>query len=100
MGMIFDELFGHGRCNRILCNPCDGRRHRRSRLHGSNLLPLLLLVRDSELVFHLHAKLVGGAAELTHQLAELTREFGQLLRTKEEEGENKEKGAIAEARHN
>src|ERR1700733_6954187 len=45
------------------------------RFHGSDFFSLLLLVGDAQLFFHLHAKLVGGAAELGHELAELAREF-------------------------
>ena len=48
---------------------------------------LLRLVGDAELFFHLHAELVGGAAELGHELAELAGEFGQLLRPEEKQGE-------------
>ena len=56
-------------------------------LHGGDLFLLLGLFGDAELFFHLHAELVGGAAELGHELAELTGELGQLLRTEEKQGE-------------
>jgi hypothetical protein len=39
------------------------------------------------LLFHLGAELVGGAAEVGHELAELAREDGQLLWAEEEESE-------------
>ncbi len=54
---------------------------------------------DAELVFHLHAELVGGAAELGHELAQLAGEFGQLLRAEEEQGEEEDECAVLKARH-
>ena len=69
-------------------------------LHGGDLLLLLGLLGDAKLLLHLHAELVGGTAELAHQLPELTREFGQLLRAEENQSKDEDEGAIAEARHN
>ena len=67
--------------------------------HGGDLLLLLGLLGDAELVFHLHAELVGGAAELAHELAELAGELGQLLRAEEKQGEDEDEGAILKAGH-
>ena len=77
----------------------DRRGHRSGGFHGGDFLALLGLVGDAELFFHLHAEFVGGAAELRHQLAELAREFGQLLRPEEKQGEKDENGAVLKARH-
>ena len=66
---------------------------------GGDLLLLLGLLGDAELFFHLSAELVGGAAELGHELAELAGEHGQLLRTEEEQGEEEDDGAILKAGH-
>jgi len=63
------------------------------------IFPLLFLVGDAELFFHLHAELIGGAAELRHEFAQLAREFRQLLRPEEEKGEEDEDGAVLKARH-
>ncbi len=67
----------------------EGGRDGRGGLHGGDLLLLLGLLGDAQLLFHLEAELVGGAAELAHQLADLAREFGQLLRTEEQECQQK-----------
>ena len=67
---------------------------------ASNLLLLLRLLGLTKLILHLHTELIGGAAELGHQLPKLPREFGQLLRAEENQSKDKDKGAIAEARHN
>ena len=77
----------------------DGRGDRCGGFHGGDLLPLLGLLGDAELVFHLHAEFVGGAAELGHEFAELAGEFGQLLRPEEEQGEKEDDGAVLKARH-
>ena len=77
----------------------DGGRDRSGGFHGGDFFPLLLLVGDAELFFHLHAELVGGAAELGHELAQLAREFRQLLRPEEKQGEEDEDGAVLKARH-
>ncbi len=94
------EVRNGGGVGDLGCGFGEGGRKRGGGFHGSDLLLLLGLVGYAELIFHLHAELVGGAAELGHELAELTGELGQLLRTEEDKGEEKDKGAIAEARHN
>ena len=94
-----EELFGDGRGDGVLRAVGDGRRDGSGGLHGGDLLPLLLLVGDAELLFHLHAELVGGAPELGHEFAKLAREFRQLLRPEEKQGEEDEDGAVLKARH-
>ena len=77
----------------------DGRGDGSGGFHGGDLLLLLGLFGHAQLVFHLHAELVGGAAELAHELAQLAGELGQLLRAEEEQGENEDEGAVLKARH-
>ena len=60
---------------------------RRGSFDGGDLLLAVSLLGDAKLFFHLCAELVAGAAEIGHQLAELAREHGQLLRTEEQQGQ-------------
>ena len=62
---------------------------------GGDLLLAVGLLGDAELFFHLGSELVGGAAEVAHELAELAGEDGQLLRAEEEQGEEDDEGAVA-----
>jgi hypothetical protein len=78
---------------------CDCRGWRRGGFDGGDLLLAVGLLGDAELLLHLRAELVGGAAEIGHQLAELAREDGQLLRTEEQQCEENEDCAVLEARH-
>jgi hypothetical protein len=61
---------------------------------GGDLLLAVGLLGDAQLFFHLGAELVGSAAEVGHQLAELAREHGQLLRAEEQKCEDDEEGAV------
>ncbi len=66
---------------------------------SGDLLALLVLLHDAEFVFHLQAELVGGAAELAHQLAEPAGEFGQFLGAEEDKGDNEDDCAVGKAGH-
>ena len=59
---------------------------------GCDFLLLFGLLDGAELVVHLEAELGGGAAEFAHELAEVAGEFGQLLRSEEEQGEDEDDG--------
>src|SRR5207244_2932454 len=85
--VAYEELFGSWRRDGVVGLVGDRWGDRGSRFHGGDLFPLLLLIGDTEFLFHLHAELVGGAAELGHQLAQLARELRQLLRPEEKQGE-------------
>src|SRR6266851_8978211 len=98
--VAYEELFGNGRGDGVLASVSDRRRDRSGGFHGGNFFPLLLLVGYTEFLFHLHAELVGGAAKLRHELAQLACELRQLLRPEEKQGEKDEDGAVLEARHN
>jgi hypothetical protein len=54
---------------------------------------------DMEVILNALLELIGGTAELGHELTELTGELGHVLRTEENHGEDKDKSAITEARH-
>ncbi len=69
----------------------------RGGFEGGDLLLLVGLLGGSELIFELHAELVGGAAELAHELAELTGEFGEFFGAKEEQRDEEDDGAVLEA---
>ena len=56
-----------------------GRGYGSGGFHGGDFLLLVGLFGDAELVLHLHAELVGGAAELAHELAELTGSSGSFF---------------------
>ena len=66
---------------------------------SGDLLLAVGLLGEAQLVLHLGAKLVGGAAEVGHQLAELARQFGQLLRSEEQQDEEDEDCAVRKAWH-
>src|SRR3984957_7567185 len=67
--VIFGSFFGGGRGDGVLVVLSDERRNGRCGLHLGDLLLLFLLVGRANLVLHLHAELVGGAAELGHEFA-------------------------------
>ena len=92
--MTYEELFSGGSGDGILRAVGDGRGDWRCGFHGGDFFLLFFLLGDAQLFLHLHAELVGGAAEFAHQLAELAREFGQLLRAEEEQGEEEDEGAV------
>ncbi len=60
--------------------------------HGDDFFLLFGLLGEAELVFHLDAELGGGSAEFSHELADVACEFGQLLRSEEEQGDKEDDG--------
>jgi hypothetical protein len=97
--VAYEEFFGDRRRDGVLGSIRDRWCDRSGRFHRRDFFSLLLLVGDAELFFHLHAEFVGGAAKLRHELAQLAREFRQLLRPEEKQGEEDENGAVLKARH-
>jgi hypothetical protein len=68
--------------------------YRRGCFDSGDLFLFLFLFDQAKLLVHLQAELGGGAAKLTHQLAELAGELGQTLGTEEQEGDEDEEGAV------
>ena len=60
---------------------------------------LVGLLGDAELVFHLHAELGGGAAELADELSELAGDLCQALGAEEQETEKNDESAVLKAGH-
>ena len=76
------------------------RNHLRSRrLHRRDLLLPIRLLTHPQFIFHLNPKIVRSPPKLPHQLPKLTRQLGQLLRPEQQQGNNKDDGAILKTGH-